>query len=298
MDTHPGLALDPLLLQITTHRKKRNDNRRGAGAGSRDAARTKSGPYQRPAKPQQQQRPAPQAHAAPAVPVTDKLVVSNLAFSVTERDVRELFSQVGGCSAAGRAGYTPCSRVTPWYTQTGPIKSASLNYDKDGKSKGVANVIFHKAGDANKAVKEYHGRTFDNRPMRIELIFEANAPILRLSPAVPVPRGPKPQAMQGGGKQHQQQKPKQQQQQQGQQGQGKGPRGRKAGPKEGKARGPNKTAEELDAEMDVYMNDAVCDLVGVCVLLHLPLTPRFTLSCRQTMDDAAAPAATLSTALA
>ena len=77
----------------------------------------------------------------------DKLVVSNLAPSVTQNDVRELFKRIG------------------------PVREAVLNYDSHGKSKGVANVTFIKPGDAHKAYTEYHNRPLDERPMKIELII-------------------------------------------------------------------------------------------------------------------------------
>ncbi|KAI8893574.1 hypothetical protein BC833DRAFT_531636, partial [Globomyces pollinis-pini] len=86
---------------------------------------------------------------------TDKLVVSNLAPSVSQSDVRELFARIG------------------------PVRSAQLNYNQDGKSKGVATVIFSKLGDAHKAYTEYHNRPLDNRPMKIELIINPDVPQIR-----------------------------------------------------------------------------------------------------------------------
>jgi THO complex subunit 4 len=90
--------------------------------------------------------------------VADKLVVSNLASTVTQNDVRELFARIG------------------------PVKQAQLNYDANGKSKGIANVTFAKPGDAQKSFNEYNNRPLDNRPMKIELIINPDhAKIKQLS---------------------------------------------------------------------------------------------------------------------
>ena len=70
-----------------------------------------------------------------------------MAPSVSQKDVFELFKRIGH------------------------VKEAVLNYDSHGKSKGIANVSFVKAGDAHKAYQEYHNRPLDNKPMKIELII-------------------------------------------------------------------------------------------------------------------------------
>lgn len=61
----------------------------------------------------------------------------------------------------------------------GPVRSAQLNFNEHGKSKGVANVIFVKAGDAHKAYQEYHNRPLDNKPMKIELIINPESAKLK-----------------------------------------------------------------------------------------------------------------------
>jgi THO complex subunit 4 len=135
--------------------------------------------------------------------VADKLVVSNLAVTVTQNDVKELFARIG------------------------PVKSAQLNYDSNGKSKGVANVTFVKAGDAQKAFNEYHNRPLDNKPMKIELIINPDSAKLKhlTKPVL----GQKPGA--GVGKPKRKPKPKNQRK--------------------------DMSAMDLDAEMESYMNDNV-----------------------------------------
>ena len=57
----------------------------------------------------------------------------------------------------------------------GTVRSAQLNYNAEGKSKGIATVVFSKKGDASKAFAEYNNRTLDGRPMKIELIVNPEA---------------------------------------------------------------------------------------------------------------------------
>ncbi|KAI8925036.1 hypothetical protein BC831DRAFT_282731 [Entophlyctis helioformis] len=159
----------------------------------------------------------------------DKLVVSNLAFTVTEHDVKALFSRIG------------------------PLRSAQLNYNSEGKSKGVATVIFSKQGDAARAYAEYNGRTLDERVMKIELIVNPEAPALRVAPAVSATprrtttgtvgkaRGSPGQVGAAGGDRRG--------------GRDGGRRGGRRGGRGGAAKTPVTTGD-LDAEMDAYMNDS------------------------------------------
>ncbi|KAJ1288692.1 hypothetical protein BS78_02G107500 [Paspalum vaginatum] len=75
-----------------------------------------------------------------------KLHISNLDAGVTVEDVQELFSEVG------------------------ELKRYSMNYEKDGKSKGTAEVVFARKVDALDAIKRYNGVLLDGKPMNIELI--------------------------------------------------------------------------------------------------------------------------------
>lgn len=72
---------------------------------------------------------------------------------------------------------------------TGPVKSAQLNYNADGKSKGIANVVFVKSGDAHKAFTEYHNRPLDNKPMKIELIINPDSAKIQQLTAPKQPAG-------------------------------------------------------------------------------------------------------------
>ncbi|KAG8924533.1 hypothetical protein FRC02_010362, partial [Tulasnella sp. 418] len=56
----------------------------------------------------------------------------------------------------------------------GPLREVALHFDSHGKSKGMATVVFQKAGDATKAVTQYNNRLIDGtRRMKVELVLEA-----------------------------------------------------------------------------------------------------------------------------
>ncbi|KAH9996713.1 hypothetical protein BJV74DRAFT_827733 [Russula compacta] len=95
--------------------------------------------------------------AAGATPQpVEKIVVSNLPADVNEAQVKELFQ-----------------------TTVGPLREVNLHYDANGRSKGVASVIFQKRGDGNKAYQQYNNRLIDGkRPMKIEVVVDPS----RLAP--------------------------------------------------------------------------------------------------------------------
>ncbi|KAI0262525.1 hypothetical protein BC834DRAFT_378923 [Gloeopeniophorella convolvens] len=89
--------------------------------------------------------PVVKARAAAAVKTAsgapqpvEKIVVSNLPNDVNEAQVKELFQ-----------------------TTVGPLREVNLHYDANGRSKGVASVIFQKKGDGNKAYQQYNNRLID-----------------------------------------------------------------------------------------------------------------------------------------
>jgi len=146
----------------------------------------------------------------------EKIVVSNLPSDVNEAQVKELFQ-----------------------TTVGPLREVNLHYDSNGRSKGVATVIFQKKGDGNKAYQQYNNRLIDGkRPMKIEVVVDPSrlAPIptlaSRVAPAentTPVANGTQAARSRGGA-----------------------PRGRGKRLGTRKTERPPKTAEDLDAEMEDY----------------------------------------------
>lgn len=130
-----------------------------------------------------------------------KLLVSNLDFGVSNSDIQELF------------------------TEFGPLKSATVHYDKSGRSLGTADVVYERRSDAIKAMKQYNGVPLDGRPMNIQL---ATSDI---------------SALQSGRTGFSRSQPRL-----------RGGRGLRRGRGGMRGRGPQPTAEELDAELDAYVN--------------------------------------------
>lgn len=81
----------------------------------------------------------------PVVRNSPKILVSNLAGSVTAGDLEELFSGIGEL-------------------QEFPV----LHHDSRGKSLGSAEITFQLRADARKALAKYNGVALDAKPMRIQ----------------------------------------------------------------------------------------------------------------------------------
>ncbi|MBA0787776.1 hypothetical protein Gotri_027287, partial [Gossypium trilobum] len=86
------------------------------------------------------------------VEVGTKLYVSNLDHGVTNEDIRELFSEIG------------------------ELKRYSVHYDKNGRSSGSAEVVYLRRSDAFAALKRYNNVLLDGKPMIIEIVG-ANAEV-------------------------------------------------------------------------------------------------------------------------
>ncbi|KAG7947008.1 hypothetical protein I3843_14G071600 [Carya illinoinensis] len=159
-----------------------------------------------------------------AIETGTKLFLSNLDYGVSNEDLKELFAEVGD------------------------LKRYSIHYDRSGRSKGTAEVVFSRRGDAEAAVKRYNNVQLDGKPMKIEIMGRNIA-----TPAAPpatngtfgnsnaIPRGGQGRA--------------------GALGRPRGSRGgrgfgRDRGHGQGRGRGEKLSQEDLDADLEKYHEEA------------------------------------------
>ncbi|KIW90781.1 uncharacterized protein Z519_08564 [Cladophialophora bantiana CBS 173.52] len=152
-----------------------------------------------------------------------KIVVSGLPFDVNEAQIKEYFGK-----------------------SVGNVKKVSLQYNQNGQSRGIADIIFSKPDSAAKAAKDLNGMLVDKRPMKASTTPSA--------PSVPEPAPAKSLAERVAANPKAQ--PKSATTTKKVTGKD-GTKGRSAGkpgkPKRGRnPRAKPKTAEELDAEMTDY----------------------------------------------
>ena len=88
----------------------------------------------------------PAARVVPKVtPRPTKLNIRNLFYGVSDADIEELFGEFGS------------------------YESSAVHFDRAGRSKGAAHVIYGKKSDALKALKSYNGVKLDGRKLKISV---------------------------------------------------------------------------------------------------------------------------------
>ncbi|VAH89419.1 unnamed protein product [Triticum turgidum subsp. durum] len=127
-----------------------------------------------------------------AIETGTKLLITNLDFGVSTEDLKELFSELGD------------------------VKRCLIHYDRSGRSKGTAEVIFARRGDAVAALRKYNNVCY-SAPRGVSASLPQNRPRAR------------------GGR-----------------GRRGGGGGSGSGGRRGKERSQPRSAEELDAELEKY----------------------------------------------
>ncbi|KAF2266996.1 RNA-binding domain-containing protein [Lojkania enalia] len=201
----------------------RSSNRRGRG-GRRGPGRPAPthgpvGGVHKNTKQGKQGKAIPTAPAAAAGGSETKIMISNLPQDLDEQSLKDYFVQA----------------------DIGNPKKILLQYGPTGRSLGSATVIFYKPEQATKATKELDNARIDGRPVRVEVLISAAkapapAPKPSLADRISGPKKDKP-------------KPATTEKPKAAGGRGRG-RGRGRGGRN--PRGPRKTMEELDAEMEDY----------------------------------------------
>lgn len=243
MSSALDMSLDDI---IESNKKSGSGNLRGRGRGSgpgparriTNRVANRAAPYTAPKAPETTWQhdmfadqgtsfPAQQGGRASAIETGTKLYISNLDYGVSNEDVKELFSEVGD------------------------LKRYTIHYDRSGRSKGTAEVVFSRRADAIAAVKRYNNVQLDGKPMKIEIVGTNIA-----TPAVPLAAPPaangtfrNSNGVSRGG--------------QGRGGAFRRPRGGAGGGHgfgrgrgRGKDRNEKVSAEDLDADLDKYYSEA------------------------------------------
>ncbi|CAI9776741.1 unnamed protein product [Fraxinus pennsylvanica] len=224
-------ALDMTLDDLIKSNKKSSSRGRGRGSGPGPARRfpnrtaIRAVPYAVSKAPESARGHDMFAGGGRAsnIETGTKLYLSNLDYGVSNEDIKELFSEVGD------------------------LKRYTIHYDRSGRSKGTAEVVFSKRQDALAAVKRYNNVQLDGKPMKIELVVtNINIPAAGLPPTGAFGDSnvaPRRAQIRGRGFGRSRG---------GEQGRGFG-RGRG----QGRVRGEKISAEDLDADLEKYHTDAM-----------------------------------------
>lgn len=121
--------------------------------------------------------------------------------------------------------------VRELFAEFGPTRRMRLNYDRSGRSVGTAEVIYLKRADAYRAMQQYNGVPLDGKPMIIEIVSsnrDANRPPPPRQYSRPVPYGSRNFEARQSSNDH----------------------------RRNRSDHIEKTAEELDRELDQYLQSA------------------------------------------
>ncbi|THH19280.1 hypothetical protein EW146_g1862 [Bondarzewia mesenterica] len=170
---------------------------------------------------------------APAAGVNNKLVVSNLHYEVTQKDLSAIFGQIGTL-----------------------IREPLIRYDRSGRSSGVAIITFETPAEATRAKNQFNGVLAKGQPIEIDYDNEPPRHHRRSAgaPSSLINRIQKAPLIERLGRAESQAKQSLAKTARG--GAGTRARGRGRGSAIGVRQKPQaKTAAELDKELDAFMGD-------------------------------------------
>ncbi len=103
-----------------------------------------------------------------------KLLISNLDYGVSDDDIKASIETQYNLPPPEATymyfyhqlfvfSFCSFSHFQELFKEFGRLKRAEVHYDKSGRSLGTANVIYERAVDALKAVKQYNGVPLDGK---------------------------------------------------------------------------------------------------------------------------------------
>ncbi|WVY99566.1 hypothetical protein V8G54_025636 [Vigna mungo] len=201
---------------------------------------------------------AGQGGRASSIETGTKLYISNLDYGVSNDDIKWplALTYPHTCRAAmpspGMLGSCfdgdVVAALHELFLEVGDLKRHTVHYDRSGRSKGTAEVVFSRRADAVAAVKRYHNVQLDGKPMKVEIVG-TNIATHTAAPTVNGtfgnPGGP-PRSGQG---------------RNGPLGRPRGATRGRGGSRRGRGRGRGRdekvSAEDLDAELEKYHAEAM-----------------------------------------
>ncbi|KAK6776895.1 hypothetical protein RDI58_027896 [Solanum bulbocastanum] len=194
---------------------------------------------------------------ASSIETGTKLYISNLDYGVSNEDIKVVSLSLVTVTAVSSLlrefmdEYEIFLLLWELFSEIGDLKRYAVHYDRSGRSKGTAEVVFSRRQDALAGVKRFNNVQLDGKPMKIEIVG-TNI----VTPTAPFSNGafgfgdtngaPRSGQVRGGGFGRSR----------GARGRGRGFRGGNRGWGRG-GRGEKVSAEDLDADLMKYHTEAM-----------------------------------------
>jgi len=114
----------------------------GTGASADDSV-WKHDLFENEGKAEEITRRTPRERNVSTINLGAKVRITNLNYNIMEQDLKRFLNPIG------------------------EIERISIHYDRTGRSKGVADVTFSRQSDAEKCIREFNGKTLENRDLKI-----------------------------------------------------------------------------------------------------------------------------------